>query len=111
MNKREGLTIHVNFAHSKMNIHNMHKSILYVRERRDYEKHVFYNKNRIPSITYSAAHGMVQTVQQAIQAQILAMQAQEMQFYDSTTQQYYPMYVTQSSVHFSIIPFGSVYNL
>ena len=78
MNKREGLTIHVNFAYSKMNIHNMYKSILYVRERNDYEKHVFYSKTRIPSITYSAAQGTVQTVQQAIQAQILAMQAQEM---------------------------------
>ncbi|KEK24021.1 DUF3947 family protein [Bacillus gaemokensis] len=62
--------------------------------------------NRMPAVTYSAAQGTVQTIQQALQAQV-----QDMQLYHPSVQYYYPTYVTQNGIYFSTIPYGTVYNL
>lgn len=72
----------------------------------------FNNKIRVPAITYTAAQGTLQSVQQALQAQAHTLQVQGMHFDYPVVPYYYPTYIiTQNGMYFSTIPFGAVYNL
>ena len=71
----------------------------------------FNNEIRVPAVTYTAAQGTLQSVQQALQMQAQTMQMQGMQFGYPPIQYYYPTYITQNGMYFSTIPMGVVYNL
>ncbi|PEI95657.1 hypothetical protein CN679_02745 [Bacillus pseudomycoides] len=71
----------------------------------------FNNEIRVPAVTYTAAQGTLQSVQQALQAQVQTMQMQGMHFDYPSVQYYYPTHITQNGIYFSTIPIGAVYNL
>ncbi|HDW3057726.1 TPA: hypothetical protein RMI67_005600 [Bacillus cereus] len=82
----------------------------------------FYNETQMRSVGgQGPSQSTIQAVHQAIQAQLQALQAlqaqqemqvqQSMQPYYHTLQYYYPMYIPQYRIPFSMLPYETIYYL